>query len=84
MIDATELKGKMSAQSSLSHRHLKRVSVTTTVSVCKPTTRATWALLFWPTLPALTFVITERGLISQNASENSIVNPKIRDSSTLF
>ena len=68
MIDATELKGKMSAQSSLSHRHLKRVSVTTTVSVCKPTTRATCVLLFWPTWPVssvckpTTFVVTERGL----------------------
>ena len=47
---------------------LKRVSVTTTVSVCKSTTRATWALLFWHTWSAssvckpTTFVITERGL----------------------
>ena len=47
---------------------LKRVSVTTTASVCKPTTRATQALLFWPTWRAssvckpTTFVVTERGL----------------------
>ena len=47
---------------------LKRVSVTTTASVCKPTTRATWALLFWPTWPTssvckpTSFVVTERGL----------------------
>ena len=27
---------------------LKRPSVTTTASVCKPTTQATWALLFSP------------------------------------
>ena len=46
---------------------LKRASVTTTASVCKPTTRAMWALLFWPTWPAssvckpMTFVVTERG-----------------------
>ena len=47
---------------------VKRVSVTTTASVCKPTTQATWALLFWPTWPAslvckpATFFVTERGL----------------------
>ena len=46
---------------------LKRVSVTTTASVCKPTTWATWALLFWPTWPEslvckpTTVVETERG-----------------------
>ena len=51
---------------------LKLVSVTTTASVCKPTTRATWALLFWPTLPTssvckpTTFAVTERGLWFEN------------------
>ena len=48
----------------------------TTVSVCKPTTRATWALLFWLTWPALlvckptTFVVTERGLYCRFDVEN--------------
>ena len=52
---------------SVSHE-LKRVSVTTTASVRKLTTWATWALLFWHTWPAssvckpTTFVVTERGL----------------------
>ena len=46
---------------------IKRVSVTTTATVCKPTTRATSALLFWPAWPAssvckpTTFVVTEVG-----------------------
>ena len=44
---------------------LKRFLVT---SVCKPMTRATWVLLFWPTWPAssvckpTTFVVAEMGL----------------------
>ena len=56
-------------------RNVKRVSVTTTASVCKSTTRATWALLFWHTWSAssvckpTTFVITERGF--RVSSENS-------------
>ena len=47
---------------------LKRVSVMTTASVCKPTMRATLALLLWPSWSAssvckpTTFVVTEMGL----------------------
>ena len=50
--------------------YLKRVSVSIKASVCKLTTRATLALLFWLTWPAssvckpTTFVVTERSLRS--------------------
>ena len=59
---------------------LKRVSVTTTASVCKPTTQTTWALLFWSTWPASSickptkFFVTERGFSYSNTAKGFLKN----------